>query len=587
MKKRSTRVSPNVKNTVKLRHRLRYVTVAGAFALGVFAVTLVYNTLGTSKESIANNRINGMETLAEFKFRKQLTIDTALMRATTLTDFPLMISITDEDLRSASHGGKVVSEKGYDIRFTKSDGVSLLDYEIETYNPATGRLVAWVRIDSLNKNIAQPLFLYFSNKFSADESTQNTWNKTYKGVWHLKGALSSKMPFANQLAQQPAPATSPKDVYVAAERNSSRFPCLNTPEDVDITGDITVSAWVYLTDSKEQTILSNQNGYNGGYRLSVNKHQRVEFSVCNENAEAAAIKGKEGIELAKNTWYHIAAVYSDAGDSMVTYINGQRDQSLKTYLNMAGSTEALQIGREPSRKIYYFGGLLDEVHVSNIARTQQWIASEYRNQHTPQEFVKAGVTESIIQQISMSLLTLDAEVQGQTVELKWLTANEVDNQQFTIERSVDGITYEIIGTKPGAGNSIEVLSYRFRDEKPKTGNNYYRIKLTDSKGNDEYSMITPAQVEAPGEGSIRVASAQPNPFVKDFQVEYVVPNNGSAKVKLTSIQGELVMEEDVACEKEKPQHFFFKDEKGIRPGVYFLTIAQEEETKTVKLIKRM
>ncbi|HOY48464.1 MAG TPA: hypothetical protein PK281_03630, partial [Flavobacteriales bacterium] len=75
MKKRSTRLVPKVKTKVKLQHRLRYVAVAGAFALGVFSVALLYNTIGTSNQSIANNKFNGVETLAEYKFRKQLSID--------------------------------------------------------------------------------------------------------------------------------------------------------------------------------------------------------------------------------------------------------------------------------------------------------------------------------------------------------------------------------------------------------------------------------------------------------------------------------------------------------------------------------
>lgn len=589
MKKNSTRLVPKVSNKLSVRHRLRYVAAAGAFAFGIFSVTMVYNSLVNTEESRANNRINGMETLAEFKFRKQLVFDPEMLPENSmLFDFPVMVSLSDPDLKSASHGGKVISEKGFDIRFTKANGVGLLEYEIEKYNPQTGELVAWVNMDTLSKSHSRHIFMYFSNKFSADESSQNAWNKTYKGVWHLRGILSSKTPFSTQVAQSATPAKQENEVYVAAEKNSSRFPCLNTPEDVDITGDITVSAWVNINGNKEMTILSNQNGFNGGYRLSVNKNQKLEFAICNENAEPSAIKGSsDGMTLEKNKWYHVAAVYSDKGDSMVTYINGKRDRFMNTYVSMAGSSEPLQIGREPGKKIYYFGGKIDEVHVRNIVAKPDWLFTEFSNQHNPSAFIKPGITESITQQISMSLLTLDAEVQGQTVELKWLTANESDNELFTIERSTDGVHYETIGTKPGAGNSIEVLSYRFRDEKPVVGNNYYRIKLTSGQGIEEYSMITPAGVEAAGEGTIQIASAKPNPFNKDFLVEYSVPKSGKAMVKLTSVQGDILHEQEVDCEKAKTQQFFFKDDKGIRAGVYFLSIAQDDASKTVKLIKRL
>lgn len=590
MKKNSTRLKPRVANKVSLKNRLRYVSAAGVLALGVFSAGLIYNILVNTDEGRANNRFNGKETLAEFKFRKHLNLNKELMPGKdVLYDFPVMVAISDADLKSVSNGGKVVSDKGFDIRFTKADGISLLDYEIEKYNPQTGELLAWVNMDTLSRHHNNSVFMYFSNKFSADESSQNTWNQTYKGVWHLKGLLSSKTPYSNQVAQDPAEFKGKeKVIYQTAEKNSSRYPCLNTPEDVDISGDLSVSAWVFISGNKEMTILSNQNGFNGGYRLSVSKNQKLEFSVCNENAVAAAINGTaDGITLEKNKWHHVAAVYSDRGDSLVTYVNGQRDRFMTTYVSLAGSTEPLHIGSEPSRKINSFDGRIDEVHIRNVVSKQEWIMTEYASQLNPLKFIQPEMTESIAQQISMSLLTLDAEVQGRSIELKWLTANEINNELFTVERSTDGLNYESIGTKPGAGNSQEVLSYRFRDENPSTGNNYYRIKQTDNNGNDEYSMITPASFKPSAENNIQISSARPNPFSKDFNVEYMVPKSGSAKVKLTSVHGEVLLEQQVNCEKDKPQQFIYKDEKGIRAGVYFLSIAQEDELKTVKLIKRL
>jgi biopolymer transport protein ExbB len=587
MKKRSTRLGTTVKTKVKVQNRMRFVAAAGALALGIFSVALLYNTLGNSKDSIANNRWNGMETLAEYKFRKKIIINAEEIPAgETLKDFPVMVTIKDNDLRSAANGGKMVSESAADIRFTKDDGVTLLDYEIERYNPVTGELLAWVRTDALNNLSTKPIYLYFSNKFAANESSSNAWNKTYKGVWHLRGALSTKIPFANQLAQKPV-MIEDKEVYVAAEKNSSQFPCLNTPDDVDITGEISISAWIYLTDKKEQTIVSNQSGFNGGYRLSVSKDRHLDFNVRNENAEPAEIAGKSGMELQKETWYYVSAVYSDSGDSMATYINGKYDRGIKTQLSMAGSTEPLQLGREPSKKIYYFGGVLDEVNISNIVRSGSWIQTAYANQASPEKFMKIGQTEAIQQQISMTLLTFDGEAQGNTVELKWLTANEVDNKLFEIERSSDGIGFASIGTKPGAGNSNEVLSYTFRDNSPLVGTNYYRVKLVNESGAEEYSMITPVNVEPAGMADIKISAAQPNPFIKDFQVEYVVPKNGNAHVKFMSVTGEVVLEEDVVCEKNAPSKFFYKDDKGLKPGVYFLSVAQDDDKKMVKLIKRM
>lgn len=588
MKKRSTRLVPKTKAKVSVRTNMRFVMAAGALALGVFSVALIYNTVGTSKDSIANNRWNGMETLAEYKFRKKISINPEQISSDeSLQRFPIMVVIKDADLKSASHGGKVISESGADIRFTKDDGVSLLNYEIETYNPATGELLAWVEIDSVSKTKTPSLFMYFSNQFAANESSSAAWNKTYKAVWHLKGALSSKIPHANQFASSET-LEGDKEVYIASEKNSSQFPCLNTPEDVDITGDITLSAWIYLSGKKEQTIISNQSGFNGGYRLSVSKDRKLEFDIRNENAVAAQINGKEtGIELEKEKWYYVTAVYSDESDTMMTFVNGKFDRGLKTEISLAGSTEPLQIGREPSKKIYYFDGLLDEVRISNITRSTGWIATEYANQLNPSTFMNIGPSEEIQQQISMTLLTFEGEAQEGTVQLKWLTADEKENELFTIERSSDGVNFAEIGTKPGAGNSNEMLSYNFRDLKPEIGTNYYRIKLTNSSGMNEYSMITPVFVEPAGVAVITISSPQPNPFTKNFEVEYTLPKDGPALLKLMSISGDVVLKEEINGQKGAPLRFKYMDEEGLKPGVYFLSVAQEEEKKMVKLIKRI
>jgi hypothetical protein len=586
MKKSSTRLRTQVKTGVKLKNRLKQAAYVGAFAFGIFSAALVYHLVGDSEESKANNRFNGVETLAEFKYRKQITLSSELLPDNQmLHQFPVMITISDADLKSVANGGKVTSDKGDDFRFTKADGVSLLNYEIEHYDPITGSLRAWVQVDSLSK-ASEKLFVYFNNGFATSESGQNAWNKTYKGVWHLRGSLSHKTPWANQMASI-APASETKDVYVAAERNASQFPCLNTSEDVDITGALTVSAWVRIDEKGEQTIVGNQSGFNGGYRLSVNKQRKIEFSISNENAVASIISGEEtGSVLEKGVWYHVAGTYSDKADTMITYINGRADRGMHSEISLAGSSDPLQIGRDPKRKQYYFGGLVDEVHVSNVMLPAAWMATEFANQSKPVEFAKAGATESIVQQISMSLLTFDAEAQGASVELKWITLSEKNNESFTIERSADGITFTEVGVKPGAGNSNELLNYRFRDAKPQVGTNYYRVKLTNSDGEVEYSMITPVNVEDETAQEIKIKAAAPNPFEKEFEVSYSVPEDGATHIKLLSLSGEILHEEEITCVKESPQVFKYKADAPLKAGVYFLQVAQKDNSNQVKLIKR-
>lgn len=73
--------------------------------------------------------------------------------------------------------------------------------------------------------------------------------------------------------------------------------------------------------------------------------------------------------------------------------------------------------------------------------------------------------------------------------LEWVTASEINNDYFTLEKSPDGIVFDTLATIDGAGNSNVVLSYSMIDEHPYPRISYYRLKQTDFNGNYKYSDI--------------------------------------------------------------------------------------------------
>ncbi|MBZ0166164.1 MAG: hypothetical protein K8I00_05095, partial [Candidatus Omnitrophica bacterium] len=75
----------------------------------------------------------------DYKFRKKLTLDSALVSGTTdLTNFTVLIEYTDGDLATTGNGGQVENSSGYDIIFTDVDPStpSQLDHEIQSYTAA-------------------------------------------------------------------------------------------------------------------------------------------------------------------------------------------------------------------------------------------------------------------------------------------------------------------------------------------------------------------------------------------------------------------------------------------------------------------
>ena len=99
-----------------------------------------------------------------------------------------------------------------------------------------------------------------------------------------------------------------------------------------------------------------------------------------ENLGEAGDHWVEGTtDLQKNTWYYIVGTYD--GSKMRVYVNGvlegEEDESRALYPT---STAHLYLGRQPwSGFEYYFDGIIDEVRISNVARSESEIQAHYQS----------------------------------------------------------------------------------------------------------------------------------------------------------------------------------------------------------------
>ena len=79
--------------------------------------------------------------------------------------------------------------------------------------------------------------------------------------------------------------------------------------------------------------------------------------------------------------------------------------------------------------------------------------------------------------------------EGSVNTLKWRTAEEINCDYFSVERSPDNNQYISIGTKEGQGSVNHITSYVFKDHTPLPEINYYRLKQFDLDGKYEYSKV--------------------------------------------------------------------------------------------------
>jgi len=92
--------------------------------------------------------------------------------------------------------------------------------------------------------------------------------------------------------------------------------------------------------------------------------------------------------------------------------------------------------------------------------------------------------------LPIELLFFKGEQKTNYTHLFWSTASEHDNDFFTLERSIDGVNWDIVTYIKGAGNSTNTINYEYNDFDyiPKKIN-YYRLKQTDYDGKFKYADI--------------------------------------------------------------------------------------------------
>lgn len=111
-----------------------------------------------------------------------------------------------------------------------------------------------------------------------------------------------------------------------------------------------------------------------------------------------------------------------------------------------------------------------------------------------QQFSKHAIAKAPVI-LPIELLSFTANYNGKNVDLKWVTASELNNDYFTIERSADAVNFEQINTIEGAGTSTHTIFYSTVDEAPLSGISYYRLKQTDFDGKLAYSNIVSVEIQ--------------------------------------------------------------------------------------------
>ncbi len=325
--------------------------------------------------------------------------------ASTLSGFPAMFcangstgafcdSVAHTNLalagfKTAGNGGSVTSSSGYDIRpFTDASCTSAITaFELEpaTYVATTGAFVMWINISSLASGADTVIYIGYGNAaVTTDGSSTTTWDSNFKARYHWPNGTSAT--YADSTSN--ARAITGTFTAVTAGQIDGAISTTGSPASTYLTlsdtglpsgaGAVTISTW-YAESSGTNSIWWYGTGFNNSMGLRFN----------GGNAEVIGTNPDVVVTSAQptgSTPVHFVVRYD--GSAVTIWRDGSQiktdTQAIDTTLSGTFyiATQAWSLNGA--------GGKWDELSISNVSRSDDWIVAEYNNQKEPWNFYTIG-----------------------------------------------------------------------------------------------------------------------------------------------------------------------------------------------------
>ena len=316
--------------------------------------------------------------------------------STTLTNFPALIRLSKA--RNNFDYSKCELANGGDTRFFDADG-NLLPSEVDTWNPG-GESLVWVSVPELNRDTT--ITVRYGNANAPAVTSTDVWTNGYLAVWHMDAA-------AGQLAQKDATAngktvtgssSSAVQSGVAGKvglavrcglASTGGYQCSDSGY-FDGLPEITVEAWTFRDAGAakpsasvtiiERARLSGTWAY--GWRMWMERSEKTGFYVVkNGGSQTTWVYSPD--TPAQGEWHYHAYRWAgangyhsetlDANTATTASSNGHKG----TMDTISGGTfcignRAASLSASQSAP---FPGCVDEVRISNVVRSDDWIRATY------------------------------------------------------------------------------------------------------------------------------------------------------------------------------------------------------------------
>lgn len=343
--------------------------------------------------------------LSAWKYNKQITMNTGADGSNvsgTVTGFPVAVSLTAGNFDFAQ-----AKDDGSDLRFTKADG-SPLPFELESWDKAGQSAAIWVRTDVTGNSASQSLVMHWGNPAATSSSDSKAVFPTsdFIGVWHFaetanNDAAGFKDATANAAHGKGSAYTAASTVPGRVGRGLRNSNALKNSILIDEAKkdlfnpepSFTLFVWTNIVsfpgNGAYHTMISKGDGTFSMQRLGGGRT----FEPCCWNGSyhmcaVGKMTGQTGV------WYRFAASFT-RGSGIKFYINNAMDAEAKDNSTMEQSTRPLVIANQTQGDTQrWWDGLLDEVRVTNGARSTDWIKLDYESTKEGAKFLTFGATST-------------------------------------------------------------------------------------------------------------------------------------------------------------------------------------------------
>lgn len=300
-------------------------------------------------------------------------------------DFPILVRLSKKNFDFSK-----AKANGEDIRFASGSGAGL-PYQIEAWDQAAGTASLWVKIPSIAGNSRQAVRMFWGKADAQSESNgAAVFNGAngYLSVLHLddpgKDAVGALAP-VNYGSTATEGVVGPGRHFAAgqgikASDNLTGFPTGSAPH--------SSQAWVKAETGNSRILGWGNDQPQGKVVMDFASPPHVQVDTWFSGAN---VSGATTLPLSQ--WVQVAHTYRN-GESRV-YVNGRLDGISTTGVPLDIKSPAkLLIGGW--QNAYSMAGDLDEVRISKVTRSADWIKMEYENQKPLQTMVGPLVPEGAV-----------------------------------------------------------------------------------------------------------------------------------------------------------------------------------------------